>query len=256
MNDRNPRLRARPAFTLIELLVVISIIALLIAILLPSLARSRVVSRRTQTLAHLRGLGAAMAGYQHEYRDELPTLITHEEKGFLGMSLLGRIYKFPDQLYINPNTPDSPPGKVSDDGRPVLADLDGAEITNDTMIGPGDIPLVRFHCSFSYDNDIKGEYNRGRVAVYAGDRSDYERGRTFSNNWKGEGMCLLWTDQHAEFSKRQSIPDQSDPNIYHHNEWMGEGADEVHDGVGVTEHTYDTHMRFFSEEEDDVLLPE
>lgn len=263
MHGRMIRPRVNRAFTLIELLVVVAIIALLISILLPSLSRARMLAKRSVTLAHLRGLGLSMQSYQHENREEHPALFDHEEKAFLGVSLLAKLHTLPVEFLINPHTDDAAATELTPDGRPVLADLNGVEVTNDTEITPANLGQVRWRLSFSYDNDNKRTQTRTRTSfntfqpfVYAGDRADYARGRTFSANWDGEGMCLIWSDQHAEFRRKRSLPDQSDPNIYHHNEFMGEGGDEVVDGVEVTEYTLDTHLRFFSEEEDDELLPE
>jgi len=59
------------AFTLIEILVVISIIALLIAILLPSLNNARAQSKRTVCMTRLRTLGQGLAMYADENRDRL-----------------------------------------------------------------------------------------------------------------------------------------------------------------------------------------
>jgi prepilin-type N-terminal cleavage/methylation domain-containing protein len=62
----------RNAFTLIELLVVISIIALLIAILLPALASAREAGRASACLSQLRQNGIATAAYVTDFRDALP----------------------------------------------------------------------------------------------------------------------------------------------------------------------------------------
>ncbi|MFQ5429429.1 MAG: prepilin-type N-terminal cleavage/methylation domain-containing protein [Phycisphaerae bacterium] len=249
--------RAHRAFTLIELLVVISIILLLVSVLLPSLSSARIQAKRTVTLAHLRGIGIAMTAYQNDNNDAYPAMVDRAEKAFLGLSLLASQHNLDPRLLINPNTLDTHAAARSEDGRPILADLGGVAITSDTPINTSNIGQVRFHCSYSYDNDVKEKFgNTGRSIVYLGDRADYENGRTFSANWGGEGMGLLWTDGHGEFRRKKSLREQSDPNIYHHNEWMGEGGAEVVDGVSVTKRTLDTHLRFFSEEEDDALLPD
>jgi prepilin-type N-terminal cleavage/methylation domain-containing protein len=62
----------RPAFTLIELLVVVAIIALLIAILLPSLRAAREQARSAKCLANLRSIGQGIALYIEDNRDVLP----------------------------------------------------------------------------------------------------------------------------------------------------------------------------------------
>lgn len=60
------------AFTLIELLTVVSIIALLIAILLPSLSKAREQARSVACLANLSELGRGVAAYMNDHRDRLP----------------------------------------------------------------------------------------------------------------------------------------------------------------------------------------
>jgi len=65
-------MRRSHAFTLIELLVVISIIALLIAILLPSLTRAREAARRSLCGSNLRQIGISMHAYGTENNQELP----------------------------------------------------------------------------------------------------------------------------------------------------------------------------------------
>ena len=60
--------RARTAFTLIELLVVIAVIALLISILLPSLASARETGRTTVCESNVRQLSIASTVYANDYK--------------------------------------------------------------------------------------------------------------------------------------------------------------------------------------------
>ena len=62
----------RRGFTLIELLVVVAIIALLIAILLPSLGKARELSNRSVCAANVRGIGQSMAVYAKDNNDSYP----------------------------------------------------------------------------------------------------------------------------------------------------------------------------------------
>jgi len=62
----------RRGFTLIELLVVVAIIALLIAILLPSLGKARELSNRSVCAANLRGTSQSMNVYAADNQDAYP----------------------------------------------------------------------------------------------------------------------------------------------------------------------------------------
>jgi len=62
----------KKGFTLIELLVVVAIIALLISILLPSLARAREITKRAVCASNLRGIGQGMKTYSNDNMDFFP----------------------------------------------------------------------------------------------------------------------------------------------------------------------------------------
>ncbi|MEM6458888.1 MAG: DUF1559 domain-containing protein [Planctomycetota bacterium] len=69
---RKLKSRSGPAFTLIELLVVISIVALLIAILLPALGAARDAAKTVMCANNSRQVGLAMANYAVMSNDWLP----------------------------------------------------------------------------------------------------------------------------------------------------------------------------------------
>jgi len=70
-------LRKRNGFTLVELLVVVGVIALLLAILLPSLNRARESAKQTECLSNLRQLGMAFIMYCDDNHQKLPNFAAY-----------------------------------------------------------------------------------------------------------------------------------------------------------------------------------
>jgi prepilin-type N-terminal cleavage/methylation domain-containing protein/prepilin-type processing-associated H-X9-DG protein len=64
--------KRKKTFTLIELLTVISIIAILAALLLPTLGKARGRAKLTQCKSNLKQIGTAFASYMIDYKDVFP----------------------------------------------------------------------------------------------------------------------------------------------------------------------------------------
>ncbi len=76
---RNQKRKTRNAFTLIELLVVISIIAILISILLPALAKARELANRAVCMANIRGIVQSMVTYAQSNNGTFPVTASRQE---------------------------------------------------------------------------------------------------------------------------------------------------------------------------------
>jgi len=84
-------MRKHKGFTLIELLVVISIIAVLLAILIPSLSKVREKVKDTSCRANLKSVGLALLMYLDANERKLPN--TGSANGFLWKDGTGIVYR-------------------------------------------------------------------------------------------------------------------------------------------------------------------
>jgi len=102
----------RPAFTLVELLVVIGIIAVLVAMLLPTLNKARQAANRVVCLSNLQQLGFVMRQYAAAEHDQVPvgtwedwrwhSDVIYYNQGPLFYTSMGLMYQ--EGFLVNPQT--------------------------------------------------------------------------------------------------------------------------------------------------------
>jgi prepilin-type N-terminal cleavage/methylation domain-containing protein len=88
---------ARPGMTLIELVVVIAIIAVLIALLLPAIARVREAALVVQSKNNLRQIALATHHFAIEHNDRLPSVDGNVHSAKRGRSVFGAILPYIEQ---------------------------------------------------------------------------------------------------------------------------------------------------------------
>lgn len=104
----------RKGFTLIEVLVVVAIIALLVAILLPSLQAARMASKRSISASNMKQIGVAITMYSQEFGGAFP-LTTHappeaamQAEEYAWVYTLRKYIGDVDEVRICPADPDGP----------------------------------------------------------------------------------------------------------------------------------------------------
>ena len=93
----HPRVnQSRHGFTLVELLVVIGIIAILIALLLPALAKAKSLALRIQCASNLKQIGIALEEYANEYGGHYPPALSPNWPFGVGGTATGTTVNYPN----------------------------------------------------------------------------------------------------------------------------------------------------------------
>ncbi|MGB1125936.1 MAG: prepilin-type N-terminal cleavage/methylation domain-containing protein [Phycisphaeraceae bacterium] len=187
----------RKAFTLIELLVVISIIALLIAILLPALSRARYSATMTQCSTNLQQIGVGVFAHTADNKGLYP----RREVAF-GIQ--------PRKSIIAYNN-----GAFTSDDRPLLADYFTIDLMQCPFSGFGSSEKLRQSTATvvhgSYELYFGSPIDRNDLASYMLDTEDIVRtidtrtGQSFEVNilaadadWDYE-QIRVWSTSHPDF---------------------------------------------------------
>ena len=87
-------------FTLIELLVVIAIIAILSALLLPTLARAKVGGRRSHCMNNLHQIGMGIELYRQDHEGRPPLYLVNQFLGVFYSNTNGKSFSFNSYFFF------------------------------------------------------------------------------------------------------------------------------------------------------------
>ena len=267
-------MRRLKGFTLIELLVVIAIIALLVAMLLPTLAKARELAKRSMCAANLRNMGTGFAMYGNiDGRDSPPILPDIDQGGAVDHTLplkLGAVCQDQDhatdgpglstgaqqnlcllvktstvdwKLFLCPSTGNKEKDRGTDE-----------QYGFGEVIGSSNKTYIDYAVQIPYletnHGDNKAPLKPGLDAAFVimGDMGPNPADGILNTNWSpthsNEGENLLFGDFHASWSQQLSSDTTSKNcggysrnNVYTHDTWTGSDDNPTLDSIGTLNET-------------------
>ena len=182
---------ARPTkgFTLLELLVVVTIIALLVGLLLPAMARARGEARKAVCKSNMKNFGLAISMYSNDYNEVYPTrglgltVGVDDLRGLGSMCLLYDSYITAKRIFQCPSTTDNASDLL------VGLNMDRAQ---------GLITAKPAGNSYAYDSQKPPQADPG--TAIAADRHDPNNRLRNSPNHGNAGQNVLYYDGHVEWA--------------------------------------------------------
>lgn len=188
----------KPGFTLIELLVVISIIAMLVAILLPALTQARLAAQGALCLSRLRQFGIAVQTYRTDWNEYYPTAALDD----LSLNWLTQIQPYidpsntnkwsrlntpADNIYLCPASPHTASHNTA------------ALIRKYAHINAWRVHNYTISRQFGWPNTGNNLTGGGPRRIFHGDHSRVPmvgEGKGSNERWGREAIARYWAEQH------------------------------------------------------------
>jgi prepilin-type N-terminal cleavage/methylation domain-containing protein len=200
-------------FTLIELLVVVAIIALLISILLPSLARARELSKRTVCAANIKGIGNGFAAYATGNADDWP-IPAHKAPASTDVGVCAASFQYEQSIGYSRGFADRPGGANPKPDAGETFDNDVRMSTTRAfwyMVRSGSASPKSFICPSSEDqanneDNPQNYWDFGNWDHVAAAQAPYASSRSASGSYPDTTNNNTWAKGWAQCSYGYQVP--------------------------------------------------